>query len=515
MGGPTPLTGPDLSAGVPRTSIEDGAVLRGHTAGQAVIVSNVDGRYYAVGATCTHYSGPLDEGIRVGGTVRCPWHHACFDLRTGEPLRAPALRPLARYDVVVEGDVVRVPGTTLPSEAPRRRAGPESVVVVGGGAAGAAAVVALRRLGYGGPITLVGREPNVPTDRPNVSKDFLAGNAPAEWMPIGDEEFYRERDVTLRLGSDVVALDPGQRRVQLADGTSIGFGACLLATGADPIRLPIPGADSPNVFTVRTIDDGQAILDRLPSSKRAVVVGASFIGLEVAASLRARGLEVHVVAPEARPLERILGPAWGAFLQELHEKNGVVFHLGRTPGAIERDGVLLSDGSRLAADLVVLGVGVRPSIALAERAGLQIADKGVVVDSWLRTSAPSVWAAGDIARWPDPHTGEPQRIEHFVLAQRHAQAAADNILGAEKPFDGIPFFWSAHYDATINVAGFLSKWDRVDVDGDLAGRDAAVAYRRGDRTVAVATIGRDRTSLEAERLLEQNDQKGLQALVRG
>jgi 3-phenylpropionate/trans-cinnamate dioxygenase ferredoxin reductase subunit len=222
---------------------------------------------------------------------------------------------------------------------------------------------------------------------------------------------------------------------------------------------------------------------------------------------------VHVVAPEARPLERILGPAWGAFLQALHEKNGVAFHLGRTPSAIERDSVVLSDGSRLGADLVILGVGVRPSIGLAERAGLQIADKGVVVDPFLRTSAPDVWAAGDIARWPDRHTGEPQRIEHFVLAQRHAQAAADNILGAEQPFDGIPFFWSAHYDATINVVGFLSKWEAVHVDGDLEARDAAVAYRRGDRTVAVATIGRDRTCLEAERLLEQDDQAGLRALV--
>jgi NADPH-dependent 2,4-dienoyl-CoA reductase/sulfur reductase-like enzyme/nitrite reductase/ring-hydroxylating ferredoxin subunit len=479
-----------------------------------VIVANVDGRVYALGASCTHYNGPLDEGLRIDGTVRCPWHHACFDLRTGEPLRGPAMRALPRYEVVVDGDRVRVPGATLAPEAPLRREGPESVVVVGAGAAGAAAVAALRRLGYAGPVTLVGREPNVPTDRPNVSKDYLAGNAPEEWMPIVDEGFYRDREVTLRLGTEVKALDAGARRIDFADGTSLSYGACLLATGADPIRLPIPGADGPQVFTVRTLADSRNIIERLPASKRAVVVGASFIALEVAASLRARGLEVHVVAPESRPLERVLGAAWGAFLQELHEQKGVVFHLGRTPSAIERDGVALSDGSRLAADLVILGVGVRPSIALAERAGLQIADKGVVVDPFLRTSAPNVWAAGDIARWPDPHTGEPQRIEHYVLAQRHAQAAADNILGADKRFDGVPFFWSAHYDATINVVGFLSKWDRVDVDGDIAARDAAVAYRRGDRTVAVATIGRDHTSLEAERLLEQDDQPGLRALVK-
>jgi apoptosis-inducing factor 3 len=513
MGQPLPLVGPDLNQGVAASTVADGGIVRGHADGHAVLLSKVDGAFHAVGAACTHYGAPLDEGIRTGSMVRCPWHHSCFDLRTGEAIRAPALRPLPRYAVELADGIVKVTGP-LPAPAPRAsRAGPESVVVVGGGAAGAAAVEALRRLGFEGPVTLLGREPTVPIDRPNVSKDYLAGTAPEEWMPIADAAFYEERDIVLRTGTEAVSLDPEAQRIALADGSSISYGACLLATGADPVRLPIPGGDGPNVFTVRTLADSRAIIDRLPTSKRAVGVGASFIGLEVAASLRARGLEVHVVGPEARPLERVLGPALGALVQDVHERNGVVFHLERKPTAFEPGAVVLSDGTRLAADIVIVGVGVRPAIGLAERAGLTLEKNGVVVDPLLATSASGVWAAGDIARWPDPHTGEPQRIEHYVLAQRQGQVAAENILSGGVRFDVIPFFWSAHFDVTVNVVGFLSSWDRIDVDGDLSARDAAVAFRRGERTVGVATVGRDRTCLEAEALLERDDHAGLAALV--
>ena len=253
---------------------------------------------------------------------------------------------------------------------------------------------------------------------------------------------------------------------------------------------------------LRTFADSKAIVAKAVAAKRALVVGASFIGLEVAASLRARGLDVHVVGPEAVPLERVLGPEVGRFIRELHESQGVVFHLGRTVGRLDGTRVTLSDGTALDADFVVVGVGVRPAIGLAEKAGLAI-DRGITVDAYLETSAPGVYAAGDVARWPDPHSGERIRIEHWVVAERQGQVAARNIFGQHRqPFDAVPFFWSQHYDIAINYVGHAEKWDAVAIDGTLSARDCAISYTQNDRALAVATISRDLQSLRAEFAME-------------
>ena len=514
MGQAPSLTGPDLTQGVPEGSVADDAIVLGHALGEPVLLAKVDGALCAVGATCTHYSGPLGEGLRTGAHVRCPWHHACFDLRTGIPVRAPALRALPRYAVEVVDGIVRVTGRAPDAPRAEGRPGPASVVVIGGGAAGAAGIEALRNAGYDGPVTLIGREPTMPLDRPNVSKDYLAGTAPEEWMTLRDEAFYADAHVVVRTGIEATAIDPGARRITLSDGATLEYGACLLATGADPIRLPIPGADQPHVFTVRTLADSRAIIAKTTSSKRAVVVGASFIGLEVAASLRARGLEVDVVAPEKLPLEQ------GA---RARARNG-------GPGRPRKERRAIPPRAHAHGDRVRGGRALgrhaapgrsrgprrrRPPSARSRRArGLEI-DRGVVVDAFLQTSAPGVWAAGDIARWPDPHTGERQRIEHWVLAERQGQVAARNIVGASEPFEAIPFFWSVHFDMVVNVVGFLAKWDRVEVRGDLDARDASVAFWNGGRIVGVATVGRDRDCLVAEDCLERDDQAGLAALFRG
>jgi apoptosis-inducing factor 3 len=387
------------------------------------------------------------------------------------------------------------------------KAAPASVLIVGGGAAGLAAADMLRRQGYSGPVTLLSADDSAPYDRPNLSKDFLAGNAPAEWMPLCPPEYYSERAIELVLNARVRSIDITQRRVTLESGRPLGFGALLLATGADPVRLAIPGSGDLPRYYLRSFADSQAIVDASKSAKRAVVVGASFIGLEVAASLRERGIDVHVVGQEHVPLERVMGREVGAFVRELHESHGVVFHLGSSVARIDGTRLVLSDGSTLEADFVVLGVGVRPAIALAEQAGLAI-DRGIAVNEYLETSAPNIFAAGDVARWPDPHSGDRIRVEHWVVAERQGQVAALNMLGRRQPFDAIPFFWSQHYDVAINYVGHAETWDATEIEGALASRDCAVTYRRQGRILAVATVSRDLASLRAELEMESLKRRG-------
>jgi apoptosis-inducing factor 3 len=512
MSGDTQLSGPDLAQGVPLAELADGGQLLGHSGGAAVLVIRRGEEIFAIGANCTHYGGPLAEGLVVDDTVRCPWHHACFSLRTGEPLRAPALNPVDCYKVEREGDRIAV-REKIASAPHGDVAGPSSVVIVGAGAASNAAAETLRREGYRGPITVVGPEPDVPYDRPNLSKDYLAGNAPEEWIPLHPREYYEEQRIDLLLGSGVKALDTEAKRVTLSDGRDLAYGALLLATGAEPVRLSLPGGDLPHVHYLRSLADSRAIIARAKDVRRAVVIGASFIGLEVAAALRTREIAVTVVAPDERPLARVMGPELGDFIRGVHEEHGVEFHLGTKPKAFKEDAVELENGESLPADLVVVGVGVRPRVALAEAAGLAV-DNGVLVDEHLQTSAPGVFAAGDIARWPDPHSGERIRVEHWVVAERQGQAAARNILGRREPFDAVPFFWSQHYDVVISYVGHATKWDAIEISGSLAEKSATVAFRSEGRIVAVATVFRDRESLEAELAMERGDTAALDAVVK-
>jgi 3-phenylpropionate/trans-cinnamate dioxygenase ferredoxin reductase subunit len=518
MSEPIPPTGPELTQGVAFADIPDGGMLVGQAGGDPVILVRRGNDVWAVAAACGHWGAPLADGIVVDCQIRCPWHHAWFDCRTGEVVGPPSPRDIATWEVLREGDRVRVgmkrePGTVRALREAQARKGPASVVIVGAGGAGDFAADTLRREGYHGPITLIGRDAEfIPMDRPNLSKDFLSGVAPEAWLPIRDEAFYRRHVLTLVTGVEVTKLEPAAHRVTLADGRTLEYGALLLATGAAPIRLDIPGASLPHVFTLRTLPETRGILSHVHAGKPAVVIGASFIALEAAASLRARGMDVHIVAPDARPLERILGPALGDFVRALHEEHGVEFHLGRKPASITERDVTLDDGSTLPAELVVMGVGVRPLTALAEAAGLKV-EKGVVVDEFLRTSAPDVYAAGDIARYPVP--GGSQRIEHWVVAQQQGQVAARNMLGGSERFRGVPFFWSSHYDVQLNYVGHAERWDKIEVSGSLKDRDATVAYRDGGRIVAIVTVYRDRDSLRAAEAFARDDQAALERLLTG
>ena len=496
-------SGPDLTQGVRLADFSDGKLL-GHVGDEEVLLVQIGSEVRAIEPYCSHYHGPLAEGLVVDDTIRCPWHHACFSLRTGEAVRPPALTALAVWDVEHDQDriVVRRKRET-PKAAPRATgAKPDRIVIVGGGAAGFAAAEMLRREGFAGALTMLSNDSAAPADRPNLSKDYLAGSAPEEWLPLRPEDYYKGEGIELRLNTAVAAIDPKQRNVTLANGDQVPFDRLLLATGAEPVKLQIPGSDQPHVFTLRSVADSRAIIKAAGSAGRALVIGASFIGLEVAASLRARKLEVHVVAPEARPMERILGREMGDFVRALHEGNGVNFHLEDTVERLDAKRAMLKSGATIDADLVVVGIGVRPRVALAEQAGLRT-DRGVSVDAYLETSVPGIFAAGDIARWPDPHSAAEIRVEHWVVAERQGHAAARNMLGRRERYDAVPFFWSQHYDVPINYVGHAEAFDDIRIEGSVADKDCLLQYRKGGRVLAVASIYRDLDNLKAELAMEQ------------
>jgi NADPH-dependent 2,4-dienoyl-CoA reductase/sulfur reductase-like enzyme/nitrite reductase/ring-hydroxylating ferredoxin subunit len=493
-------SGPDLAQGIASAELAEGAMLTGHVEGEDVLLVRRSGTVYAVGAHCTHYHGPLADGVVAGNTIRCPWHHACFDLTTGEALAAPALTPLTCWLVDERDGRIAVRGK---KEQPQpKKSGSGHFVIVGGGAAGFAAAEMLRRKGFAGEITMISNDSASPVDRPNLSKDYLAGSAPEDWIPLRGEDWYSDNGVTLKLNTDAAALDAKQKSLTLGDGSTVKFDKLLLATGAEPVKLPVPGADLPHVHVLRSLADSRAIVKAAENAKRAVIIGASFIGLEAAASLRARKIEVHVVAPEKRPLEKVFGPELGDFVRALHEEHGVVFHLEDGVTGIDAKAVALKSGGRLDADLVVTGVGVRPRLALAEKAGLAI-DRGVSVNEYLQTSAPDIYAAGDIARYPDAYTRERIRVEHWVVAERQGQTAALNMMGERTPYRAVPFFWSQHYDVPINYVGHAEKWDAIEIDGDVMGRDCLVRYKQAGRTLAIASIYRDRQCLEEALAMER------------
>jgi NADPH-dependent 2,4-dienoyl-CoA reductase/sulfur reductase-like enzyme/nitrite reductase/ring-hydroxylating ferredoxin subunit len=498
-------TGPDLTQGIAVDELREGEILEGHVGEESVILVRSGGELFAVGATCTHYSGPLGQGIVDGDTVRCPWHHACFSLRTGEAVRAPAFNPIDCWAtesrngrVFVTGKVKRAASSLTEGAASQ----PQDIVIIGGGAAGFAAAEMLRRRNYTGSLTVLSADADAPYDRPNLSKDYLAGSAPDEWIPLRSPKFYERKQITLYLETTADRVDPRAGVVVTSDGRSFRFDRLLLATGAEPVKLAVAGADQPNVFTLRSLADSRAIIESARTARSAVVIGAGFIGLETAASLRAREIDVHVVAPDRQPLEKVLGLELGAHVRSLHEEHGVTFHLENTVASIEGRQVTLGSGAALSADLVIVGIGVKPRKNLAEAAGIATGD-GILVNEYLETDAPGMFAAGDAAEWPDRITGTRTRVEHWVVAERQGQVAACNMLGERQAFRDAPFFWSAHYDMSIRYVGHARQWDTAEADGDLKAGKAVLRYLSGGKVIAVAAIGQDRAALRAAVALER------------
>lgn len=492
----TPI-GPDLSLGVPLISVPDEGVLAGHVGGVAVLLARLADGVHAVGGACTHYGAPLAEGLVTGEEVRCPWHHACFSLRTGAALRAPAFAPLETWQTEIVGDTVFVRGQNManpPGAAPARRA-LAHIVIIGAGASGYAAAERLRELGYEGELSMLSADDAPPYDRPNLSKDYLAGTAPEEWIPLQDRSYYKHRRIDLRLDCPVASIDTKAHRVVTVAGEVFPYDALLIATGAEPRRLTIPGFDRPNAFVLRSLADARAIIAACDQATSVAFIGAGFIGMEAAAAMRARGLGVHVVAPEALPMERILGHEIGRFLAEMHEAKGVELHMGTRPTGFDGQVLTLEDGSALRADVVIVSVGVAPRSQLAERAGIAV-ENGIIVDAQLQTSVAGIYAAGDVARYP--HGTDQVRIEHWVHAQRQGQTAAANMLGAAQSFVDEPFFWTHHYGLDLRCTGVFNGWDEIVIDGDLAAHDFIAKYYRDGRLIAAMTAGRDLENLRIE-----------------
>jgi NADPH-dependent 2,4-dienoyl-CoA reductase/sulfur reductase-like enzyme/nitrite reductase/ring-hydroxylating ferredoxin subunit len=494
-------SGPDLSAGIRLDDIPEGSTVAGRVGDDPVLLSRIDGELYAVGGACTHYGAHLSDGIAAGGSIRCPLHHACFDLKTGAPLRTPALDPLDRWKVDVDSERAYVSYKLERESAGRLQTEVSKIVIIGGGAAGLACANELRRLGFSGAVTILSADPDAPCDRPNLSKDYLAGTAPEEWLPLRSDDWYSENRVELCLAAEVTHIDSESRTVHCASGENLPYDRLLIATGSEPHRLQAPGFDSNKVHTLRSISDARAIAGRATPGARAVIIGASFIAMEAAAALRARGVEVDIVSVEHVPFDRVFGVALGEYIQKIHEREGVRFHLGSVASGFDGEFVTTAKGEQLKADFVLVGIGVQPRVKLARSAGAEV-DNGVVVNGFLETSVPGIYAAGDIASYPDPITGDRLRIEHWVHAERQGQVAAANMLGASKPFDSVPFFWSEQFGTAIRYIGHASGWDRILVDGDMDSGSFAIRYFCEGVHRATASVGRDRDNLEDEIQLE-------------
>ncbi|HYG10195.1 MAG TPA: FAD-dependent oxidoreductase [Pyrinomonadaceae bacterium] len=480
------------------------------SAGQTkILLARVGDDFYAVSPTCPHYGAPLVEGTLCGSRVMCPWHHACFNVTTGDMEEPPALDALMRYDVRVRDGRVFA---SLPAEPPDRRvpslakhdpdADPRKFVIIGGGAAGYAAAQTLREDGFRGRIILITREDRAPYDRPNLSKDYLQGHAEPAWMPLRPDEFYAGCDIELVCKKEVKRVNARSKTITFEGGESQTYDALLVATGGESRRLNIPGADLKNVYGLRSFADADSIIEAASRAKRAVVVGASFIGMEVAYSLAERGLEVTVVAPSGEPFESTLGAEVGALFRRLHESRNIKFKLGSIvycfEGCDQVQAVVLESGERIETDIVVAGVGVHPATGFLSGVPLDD-DGGVLVDRHLRAAA-DLYAAGDIASYPDHRTGMRVRIEHWRMAQQQGRTAAHNMMGRATPFDGVPFFWTRQFDAGLLYVGHAAAWDEIIYQGEVSSGDFLAFYAKDDRVLAVAGMNRERDMAAVEEL---------------
>ena len=479
--------------------LNDGEMKSVNVGNREVLLARAEGRYYALHAHCTHYGAPLAEGVLNGDRVMCPWHHACFSVRTGALLEPPALDAQPTFEVTEEDGEVFV---TVPEDAPEKRV-PEmasldaekdsrTFVILGTGAAGFAAAEALRREGFQGRVVMVTQENVLPYDRTLLSKDYLTEEKTMGWIPARAPTFYQTRAIDLMLGQEVTRLEPSAKALTFANGDTLSYDALLLASGSKPRTLDVPGSTLSGVFTLRSLRDSERIIAELSEGNRVTIVGSSFIGMECASSARARGAEVTVVA-RSKPFASLFGEDVATMLQNLHEENGVVFKEGaqvaRLEGKSQVEGVVLDTGERLQADTVIVGIGVEPATDFLEGVPKND-DGGVSVDAAMRVeNGDGLHAAGDLAAFD--YRGERVRIEHWRVAMQQGVTAAGAMLGQDVNFDSVPLFWSKQHGVGLRYVGHAEDWDDVVIDGDLAAREFLVYYVKGSEIKAVLGFQRD------------------------
>jgi apoptosis-inducing factor 3 len=480
-----------------------------------VLLARIDGTFYATGAFCTHYQAPLAEGILSGEQIVCPWHTAHFNLKTGQQQEPPGLDSLSCYAVRIDGKnvIVQVPADPTGQQTPAMAAydpnqDSRTFVILGAGAAGVHAAETLRVAGYQGRVIMVTADDRLPYDCTWLSKDYLTGKVSAEKMPLRSAEFYGEHDIEIWLSKPATQVNTATKTIAFQDGEQLSYDALLVAVGGRPRSLEVPGATLENVLTLRSFDDADRILAAAKQATHAIVVGSSFIGMEAAAGLTQQGVKVTVVSPDSLPFQKILGDQIGQAFQQVHQENGVGFQWQRQIDRIEGNGkveaVTLNDGTRLAADLVVVGVGVQPATELLEGVALHPQDKSVVVDQYLH-AAEDFYAAGDIARYPDDRTHELMRVEHWRVAAQQGRIAAYNMVGQPTPFKTVPIFWTMQFGFPLRYVGHAEQWDEVIVDGNLHGsaadRQFIVFYVKDNRVLAAATSKRDAETAALTELL--------------
>jgi NADPH-dependent 2,4-dienoyl-CoA reductase/sulfur reductase-like enzyme/nitrite reductase/ring-hydroxylating ferredoxin subunit len=475
--------------------LQDGNMREVEVEGLKILLTRLDGTFYAIGGECSHYGGPLAEGVLSGVHVTCPWHQARFHVKTGEVVDPPALDSMTRFETKVQGDRVilvlpkNAAGSITPAMVKRNdQADSRLFVILGGGAAGNAAAQKLRQLAYQGRILLISRESRIPYDRPSLSKGYLAGDMEADSLPLRSEKFYQEADVELLLGENVSQVNPANKTIIFRYGKSLTYDSLLLATGSRPKELAAPGAGLANVFTLRSADDCDQIIEAATHASQVVVVGTSFIGMETAAALRKRGLSVTVVGRGSVPFKRSLGPEIGAMFQKIQEENGVSFKLGRQVVRLEGEArvkaVVLDDGERLPADLVLVGIGVYPATDYLQGVPVN-PDGSITVDKHLSV-VDGLYAAGDIARFPDWRTGEYIRIEHWQLAETQGFTAALNMSGQQTEFKSVPFFWTEQFEPYLFYVGHVTDWDEIIWHGKTEDRKFVAFYVKNDQVLAAA-----------------------------
>ena len=535
---------PDFVRVASLSSLADGEMTQVSADGTDILLSRVDGAVHACTAFCTHYGAPLATGVLSGTRVVCPWHHAVFDVASGALCEPPAPDALRTFEVEIrDGEVyVRVPddadahGKGIPYRASDGElpdmvsptigelgTDAATVAIVGGGAAANAAVEELRAQAFRGRVVLITRETHAPYDRTKLSKGVLSGDAGPDALPLRDGSFYERHGIEVWSDRTVTGIDAEARQVEFDTGEPLAYDACLVATGGTPRRLSVPGSDLDGVYTLRSWEDATEIASAADGAESAIVVGSSFIGMEAASNLTDRGLKVTVIGRDAVPFETVLGEEVGRVFQRAAEAKGVTFRLGVELESIARgeDGLVASldaSGSH-EADLVLMGVGVTPATEFLDGAAFRRDDGGLVTDGHLQL-VDGLWAAGDVAAYPDPRTGETVRIEHWRLAQQHGRTAARNIASAlgeaeGEAFGAVPFFWTGQFGLSLRYVGHAEEWDGVVLDGSLEEPSFLAYYLHEGAVRAVAAVGRDQDAAALHLLMARGDTPSADAVRAG